>query len=95
MRVERDKGTEDINILCILPCLFFLFLFPLSFQTETQQTVVYQSVAVSLGLLINSLAFVIYYAIDEPTPFFAIVLWFTEIVPTLMLLYMLSPRRYL
>jgi hypothetical protein len=50
---------------------------------------------ITCGVLLNCVAFAIYYGVDSPTPFFAIVLWFTEILPTLMLLVMLSPRRYI
>ena len=47
----------------------------------------------SFGLTLTSLTFVIYYAIDSATPYVLIVLWFTEIIPTQLLMLMLSPRR--
>jgi hypothetical protein len=48
---------------------------------ERNPKVYYQVVGLSLGLLLDCLAFLIYYAINTPTAYFAVVLWFTELLP--------------
>jgi hypothetical protein len=41
----------------------------------------YQVVFLSLGLFFDCVAFVIYYAVNTPSAYFLIALWFTEILP--------------
>jgi hypothetical protein len=45
------------------------------------QELYYQVVLLSLGLFFDCVGFVIYYAVNTPTAYFLIVLWFTELVP--------------
>lgn len=45
----------------------------------------YQIVSTSFFLLLNCIAFVIYYSVNEPSPYFVIVLLFTEMLPILVL----------
>lgn len=47
----------------------------------------------SLGIIADSLAFLIYYAINQPHPYFAIVLIFTEILPILFIVLTLSTHQ--
>ena len=49
-----------------------------------------QIILITTCLLLNCVAFIIYYGVDTPTPYFAIVLWFTELLPILVLLYLLA-----
>ncbi len=49
-----------------------------------------QVVLITTCLLLNCVAFIIYYGVDTPTPYFAIVLWFTELLPILSLLFLLA-----
>ena len=98
------EGREDsiisfspyvsIDFLKSLFCLFFFHLSLLTYLLGPSSGTIFQTQMITLGLFLNCVAFAIYYGIDSPTPYFAIVLWFTEIVPTLLLLAMLSPRRY-
>ena len=43
--------------------------------------VYYQVLILSLGLLFDCLAFLVYYAVDEVSAYFLIALWFTELLP--------------
>jgi hypothetical protein len=46
------------------------------------------------SVLADSLAFIIYYAIDEPSPYFTIALIFTEVIPTLLMVLLLHTRGH-
>lgn len=48
------------------------------------------SLVASAGILSDSIAFLVYYIVDDPHPYFSIVLIFTEIIP---LLYLVSQLR--
>ena len=58
--------------------------------------VYFQLVSLSTGLVLDCVAFLIYYQLNKPNPDFAIVLWFTELVPICMLNVMIgwSESRY-
>ena len=45
------------------------------------------AVAASVGIMSDAVAFLIYYIVDEPHPYFSIVLLFTEILPLVFLLF--------
>ena len=47
---------------------------------------------ISFCLFLNSVAFLIYYAVDDPSPYFSISLWFTELVPVCVLSYFFIPE---
>jgi hypothetical protein len=47
---------------------------------------------ISLFLCANSIAFAIYFLVDEPSVYFVFVLWFTELIPVLFLAWRLSPK---
>jgi len=40
-----------------------------------------QALILSLGLLFDCLAFLVYYVVNEVSAYFLIVLWFTEVMP--------------
>jgi hypothetical protein len=46
-------------------------------------------VTASVGIISDSVAFLIYYIVDDPSPYFSIVLIFTEILPIAYLIYQL------
>ena len=50
----------------------------------------YQIFGFTACLFLNCLSFVIYYIIDDPSPYFAVTLWFTELIPVLCLLCLLA-----
>ena len=80
----QQKGTVFLQVL---------FSFPSS-SPKNKLLSSPEVLFASFGLLINSIAFIIYYAIDEPSTYFAIVLWVTELIPTLVMCLIVSPRRY-
>jgi len=102
-RLAREEGENDARTIRIiytsiilgitLVVVFMNVYVGLDLAQESQSSTVYQSVWMSFGLTLTSLTFVIYYAIDSATPYVLIVLWFTEIIPTQLLMLMLSPRR--
>ena len=47
-------------------------------------------VGISFCLILNSLAFLIYYIIDQASPYFTIALWVTELVPVIALSFLFS-----
>jgi hypothetical protein len=49
------------------------------------QALYYQIVVLSLGLFFDCVAFVIYYAVNIPTAYFLIILWFAELLPFCMM----------
>ncbi len=49
------------------------------------QELYYQVILLSLGLLCDCIAFVVYYAVNTPSAYFLIVLWFTELLPICMM----------
>lgn len=53
------------------------------------QTMLRLVVIASLALLLDTLAFITYYAIASPTPYFTIVLIFTEVIPISLLIVLL------
>ena len=55
--------------------------------------ILHLSLTSSIGILSDSLAFLIYYIVNSPTPYFSIVLIFTEVLPISVLVYILSYQR--
>jgi hypothetical protein len=49
------------------------------------ETLYTQVIVLSFGLFFDCVAFVIYYAVNQPTAYFLIVLWFTELLPICMM----------
>jgi hypothetical protein len=52
------------------------------------------SFVVSCCLFLNSLGFMLYDSIDDTTPYFAITLWFTELIPILYIAALLSAEEF-
>jgi hypothetical protein len=50
------------------------------------------ALTVALGVAANGIAFIVYLAVDEPTPYFAIVVMITEIVPIAVVSFLIIPR---
>ena len=48
------------------------------------QTVFYEVVGLSLGLLFDCVAFLVYYIVNTPSAYFLIALWFTELLPIIV-----------
>jgi hypothetical protein len=59
---------------------------------ERNSKVYYQVVGLSLGLLSDCLAFLIYYAINTPTAYFSVVLWLTELLPITVVNLMMAEK---
>ena len=74
------------SFISALALLVFFLIGAMGRKTGADQSgVVKQITLVSFFLVLDCLAFVIYYAIDEPSPYFSIVLWFTELIPLVLL----------
>jgi len=76
------KSAVVAIALCVVLLVFFF----------TKETLYYQKrllfleiLGISMCLLANCVAFVIYYALDDATPYFALVLWMTELLPIVTL----------
>jgi hypothetical protein len=74
-------------VLAIALCVVvLLWVFTLDTPLYTQQPTLFkQIIGIAFCLFFNCLAFVVYYSVNQSTPYFAIVLWFTELVPILLL----------
>ncbi len=69
-------------VLLIAICVMFLVVFFGHKHVKSRNsTVFFQVVGLSMGLLCDCIAFLIYYALNSPTAYFLIVLWFTELLP--------------
>jgi hypothetical protein len=68
--------------LCVVG---LLWIFTRDLLYDEQPHLFLQIMGIAFCLSFNCLAFVIYYAIGQTTPYFAIVLWFTELIPILCL----------
>ncbi len=80
------------SALIVLSVIVFVAMFLLVQNEARQRTkLIFNFILViSFCLSLNCLAFVIYYAVNNPTPYFAFVLWFTELVPILFLCVLLA-----
>ena len=58
-------------------------------RTRDSRRILILCLVASIGIISDSVAFLIYYIVDEPHPYFSIVLIFTEIIPLLFLLFQL------
>lgn len=81
IRIGYKSGVVGVA-LCVVLLVFFF----------TKETLYYRKrilfleiLGISMCLLMNCVAFVIYYIKDQATPYFAIVLWVTELLPIVML----------
>mmetsp|Transcript_14897 Transcript_14897/g.23312 ORF Transcript_14897/g.23312 Transcript_14897/m.23312 type:complete len:322 (+) Transcript_14897:160-1125(+) len=90
-RVIRIAYKSAIVVISLVVVIMMAIL---TVTIQQKGTVFLQVLFASFGLLLNSVAFIVYYAIDEPSTYFAIVLWVTELVPTLVMCLIVSPRRY-
>jgi len=89
-RLLRIIYKSCIALVCLVVVVGLAYL---NWKIRTKSGLYFQVSCASLGLFFNSVAFVIYYALDRSTPYFSIVLWFTELGPTLVLCLLISPRR--
>ena len=81
------------SVLIVLSLIVFVAMASLAKKDYSQrrtESILNYILMISACLSANCLAFVIYYAVDQPTPFFAIVLWFTELIPILFLCFLLA-----
>ena len=69
-------------ILTLALCVTFItIVFGKKHVKSRNRDVYYEVVGLSVGLLFDSIAFLVYYSVDEATAYFVIVLWFTELLP--------------
>jgi hypothetical protein len=74
------------SIIASLALLVFGIMFGLGLKVDfRKQMFVTQIILVSLFLVLDCIAFVIYYWINKPTAYFVIVLWATELFPLVLL----------
>lgn len=78
-------------IMVVAFCVFLIMSFSIRkvFSDEIRASL-FQMIGISFCLCLNCIAFVIYYSINSPTAYFAIVLWFTELLPVFYLLIILG-----
>ena len=87
--VQQSNTAEIVRIVyksIVLAVAVGVVTVTLIFRTQAEkaggiQSIYYQIVFLSLGLLFDCVAFVVYYAVDRPCAYFLIVLWFTELLP--------------
>jgi len=87
--IQQSDAAEIIRIVYksfVLVVAIGVVIITLLFRTEAAkaggiQELYYQIVLLSLGLFFDCVGFVIYYAVNTPTAYFLIVLWFTELIP--------------
>jgi hypothetical protein len=59
-------------------------------KTTGSSRILILGITCSLGIISDSVAFLVYYIVDSPHPYFSIVLIFTEIIPIMVLLFQLK-----
>ena len=80
-------------VFVVAVCVFLLTaVFGKKLVKERNSKVYYQVVGLSLGLLLDCVAFLIYYAVNKPTAYFSVVLWFTELLPICLVNGMVAER---
>jgi len=86
--IQQSDTAQIIRIvyksfmLVVAICVFVLTAFlGQKLLKKMNAKVYYQVLILSLGLLFDCLAFLIYYAINKPTAYFLVILWFTELLP--------------
>ena len=86
--VQQSDNAQIIRltyksfVFVVAVCVFLLtFLYGKTLVKGRNPQVYYQVVGLSLGLLFDCLAFLVYYAVDTPSAYFLIALWFTELLP--------------
>jgi len=84
---------KSIVGVCALIIFLGILFFGLKIWLKIRSSTVLQAILISFGLLCNCISFLIYYAINDPSPYFVISLYFTEILPLLALVFLLSPLR--
>ena len=62
---------------------FVTMVYGTKYVMGRNRDVFYEVIVLSLGLLSDFVAFLVYYIIDTPSAYFLIVLWFTELLPIL------------
>ena len=77
-------GCKSVILILSLFVFVMMIVFGRSLLARSP-SIFYQIVITSFFLCLNCIAFVIYYSVNQPTPYFVIVLWFTELIPILCL----------
>ena len=93
LSVQQSDAAQIIRIVYksfVLIIAFCVLTITFVFRTEVAKAGglqgLYTQVAVlSLALLLDCVAFVVYYAVNIPSAYFVIVLWFTELLPICMM----------
>ena len=62
---------------------FVTFVYGRKYVKSRNQTVYYEAIGLSLGLLFDFVAFLVYYIVNTPSAYFLVALWFTELLPIL------------
>ena len=79
------KSAIAFIALVVFVALFTMGKSTFAFQQRSNRSLFNQILFLSLFLFLNCIAFVIYYVIDQAEPFFAVVLWVTELMPIVIL----------
>jgi hypothetical protein len=87
--IPQNQAAEIIRIVyksVVVVIAMIVVAVTLFFRTQAAKAggimpIYYQIVCLSLGLFFDCVAFVTYYAVNTPSAYFLIVLWFTELLP--------------
>jgi hypothetical protein len=87
--IQQNNNAQIIRIVYksfVLLIAIGVVIMILIFRMEAYKaggivSLYYQIGFLSLGLFFDCVAFVIYYAVNSPTAYFLIILWFTELLP--------------
>ena len=91
---EATRGSDETrtirivykSVISLLSLVVLFLIGRMGWNSGAERSeVIKQIMLVSFFLVLDCLAFVIYYAIDKPSPYFSIVLWFTEVLPLVIL----------
>jgi hypothetical protein len=88
---EENRTAELIRIIYksvvvgISMCVTFVtVVFGKKHVESRNREVFYEVVGLSVGLLLDCVGFLIYYYLNTPTAYFLVVLWFTELLPIVL-----------
>jgi len=89
--VEEDDTAKLIRIIyksIILAVAVIVTLVTIVYGTKyvmsRNRTVFYEVIGLSLGLLCDFVAFLVYYIVNTPSAYFLVALWFTELLPIIV-----------
>jgi hypothetical protein len=93
-RALRISYRATLGAVALITLLFIAYT-GYRIWRQTHSPVVLQALFISLALLCNCVAFLVYYAVARSSPYFVLSMVFTEFLPLLVLIVLLSPLRQL